>query len=322
MRVDYTNGSKTGYDTTIPCEWTVTPISNQFKIKVTDSRTFTMTDTYYKTMIDYEPIDILSVTFSRISPTSSDIKLNAEIKYIQATFGSTPNVPTIKWKKGETGTLNTLSSGDYTIDTQNNKITITNLTLTNVISYQDEARFYFYVEDLLTQDEDSHNYVTKGIPTFDAGERDFQVNGDLFIADTTRQNAVNVKDTLTWLKTQNVLWNGVWYMTANQIIDLSNTPISSQPHGIVLLWSAYEDGEAKNWDWVCNFIPKEFVNVYGTGNGMIFSMMSPTFSNIGSKYLYIANNSITGFSHNNATGTNSGITYKNNYWVLRYVIGV
>lgn len=180
-------------DTTSPYEFAnIIPTTNTFNVKTTDSRQLYVEETVTKTLINYEPVDILTVTFERPSPTSDNVVLNAEIRYFQATFGSTPNVPTIKWKKGETGQENTLSSSDYTIDTQNNKITITNLTLTNAISYQDEARFYFYVNDLLTQDADSHNYVTKGIPTFDVGEHDFQVNGDLFIADTDRDNAVNV----------------------------------------------------------------------------------------------------------------------------------
>lgn len=182
-------------DTTSPYEFTdIIPTTNTFNVKTTDSRGLYVEEVITKTLINYEPIDILSVTFERPAPTSDNVVLNAELRYFQATFGSTTNVPTIKWKKGETGQENTLSASDYTIDTQNNKIIITNLTLTNVISYQDEARFYFYVNDLLTQDKDSHNYVTKGIPTFDAGEHDFQVNGQLYIADTNRENAYPIID--------------------------------------------------------------------------------------------------------------------------------
>lgn len=189
-RIDYTNGTKTDYDTTSPYNWNVTPISNTFKVKVTDSRTLSSETTYTKTMIDYEPIYILSVSFKRYAPTSSDVILNAEIKYKQATFGSTANVPTIKWKKGEDGQENTLSTSDYTVDTQNNKITISNLTLTDAIPYNNDATFYLLVQDLLTSHSDADD-VRRGIPTFEAGEHDFQVNGDLYIADTDRQNIVD-----------------------------------------------------------------------------------------------------------------------------------
>lgn len=180
--------------TTSPYTFTnVNMTSNKFDVIVKDSRglentyTKTYSDNYY---IDYEPIDITIVNFERYAPTSDDIVLNAEIKYIQATFGSTANVPTIKWKKGESGTENTISSSDYTIDTANDKITITNLTLTNALSYQDEERLYLIVEDLLTEDSDG-NVVGKGIPTFDAGEHDLQINGDFYLADTNRDNIVD-----------------------------------------------------------------------------------------------------------------------------------
>lgn len=311
-------------DTTSPYEFTnIIPTTNTFNVKTTDSRGLYAEETITKTLINYEPIDILSVTFERPSPTSDDVVLNAELKYFQVTFGSTPNVPTIKWKKGETGQENTLSSSDYTIDTQNNKITITNLTLINAISYQDEARFYFYVNDLLTQDEDSHNYVTKGFPVFELGEHDAQVNGNFFIADTNGQNRVNVGDTLSWLSTQKILWSGAYYMNGNQTADLDEE-ISKQPNGIVLVWSAYENGQAKNWDWVLNFIPKKFVetNISISGGGLNFNMNTVTYNHVGSKYLYFGVDNISGHVDNEAHSTGSGITYDNRYWVLRYVIGV
>lgn len=296
---------------------------NAFSIVTTDSRGFTVTTNfeYTNNYIEYSPIDIISFSFERYSPTSANIILNSDISYKQTTFNNTANVPTIKWKATESGTLNTLSSGDYTIDTTNNKIIISNSTLTNALAYNVSDNMYLYVEDLLTEDSD-YRLVTKGIPTIEAGEHDFQVNGDLYIADQNRENAINVKEKIDWLSTQKVLWTGQHYMNGGQSVDLSDTPLSSQPHGIVLIWSAYESGQAKDWDWVCNFIPKKFVDVFGTGNGMLFNMNTTTYGSVGSKYLYISNASITGHNNNEATGTASGITYKNNHWVLRYVIGV
>lgn len=176
--------------------YTFNPIkveTNTFNVVATDSRNLQenneikWTTNYY---IEYIPINIDSFSFKRENPTSSDIVLNATIKYKQTTFKSTANVPTIKWKVGEQGTLNTISSSDYTIDTTNDTITITNLVLSNVLSYQNSEKMYLYVNDLLTQDTENM-IVTKGIPTFDAGEHDFQVNGDLFVADVNRQNKID-----------------------------------------------------------------------------------------------------------------------------------
>ena len=178
-----------------PYEYTFTVINSKFKVTIVDSRGYSIPTEYTKSIIEYTPIDITQYSFKRYNPTSSDIVFNAKIKYKQTTFKNTANVPTIKWKVGEQGTLNTISSSDYTIDTTNDTITITNLVLSNVLSYQNSEKMYLYVNDLLTQDTENM-LVTKGIPTFDAGEHDFQINGDLFVADTNRQNPVNILDAI------------------------------------------------------------------------------------------------------------------------------
>lgn len=46
------------------------------------------------------------------------------------------------------------------------------------------------------------------------------------------------------------------------------------------------------------------------------------FTSIAAKYLYIDNEKISGYKNNNLTGSGGGITFKNNEYVLRYVIGV
>lgn len=178
-----------------PYEYVFTVINSKFKVTIVDSRGYSIPTEYTKSIIEYIPIDITQYSFKRYNPTSSDIVFNATIKYKQTTFKNTTNVPTIKWKVGEQGTLNTISSSDYTIDTTNDTITITNLVLSNVLSYQNSEKMYLYANDLLTQDTENM-LVTKGIPTFDAGEHDFQINGDLFVADTNRQNPVNILDAI------------------------------------------------------------------------------------------------------------------------------
>lgn len=178
-----------------PYEYTFTVINSKFKVTIVDSRGYSIPTEYTKSIIEYTPIDITQYSFKRYNPTSSDIVFNATIKYKQTTFKNTVNVPTIKWKVGEQGALNTISSSDYTIDTTNDTITITNLVLSNVLSYQNSEKMYLYVNDLLTEDTENM-IVTKGIPTFDAGEHDFQVNGDLFVADINRQNPVNILDAI------------------------------------------------------------------------------------------------------------------------------
>ena len=95
-----------------------------------------------------------------------------------------------------------------------------------------------------------------------------------------------------------------------------------QPHGIVLVFSAYENGAAADWGFSTFFVPKEYVNKH-SGKGMDFPMGTATFGVMANKYLYVGNSTIRGNDTNKQSGTGtSGIKYENGYYVLRYVLGV
>lgn len=118
----------------------------------------------------------------------------------------------------------------------------------------------------------------------------------------------------------NVLWSGANYMAAN--ITLTGGTVSEQHKGIVLCWSAYENGQAKDYDFVYHFVPKYHVLNF-SGYGVNFFLN--TLSRAGHKYLYIYDDHINGYSSNDSastTGSVSKIVYTNTYWVLRAVIGV
>jgi hypothetical protein len=121
----------------------------------------------------------------------------------------------------------------------------------------------------------------------------------------------------------NVLWSGEHYMTEVQTIELSES-VSSQLNGIVLVWSNYTEGEAYNYDWHYTFIPKYHVfNSGGTGISCGVWGLNAQFNTVVSKYVYVSNTEITGYSANSSAGTGaSGIKYDNTRCVLRYVLGV
>lgn len=164
--------------------------AGKFIYKITDSRdnAGTKSDTS-KTLIEYRPVDITSWSMVRQSPTSSNIILNMQAVYYQKAFGSTANVPTVQWKLGS-GSWNTIPSSAWTIS--NNKLTITNYTLSNALVYTSEGTFTLKISDKLTEDTQDSIKVLKGIPTFEFGENDVQVNGTLYVADTTGSNAKKV----------------------------------------------------------------------------------------------------------------------------------
>ena len=205
-KVAITHGNQTYTDTESPYSIEVPVTTNSFTITTTDNRTNSTSQTFTKTMIEYQPVDITSLAMKRRNPTSSDIILNLEAKYYQKTFGSTANVPTVRWKLGD-GTYTAIPSSEYTIDTENNKLRIYNYMLSNALVYTANGTFTIEISDLLTSDTDGKT-VLKGVATWDAGEHDFQVNGDLFVADINRENPINMKKICSNSTTEQII--GTW----------------------------------------------------------------------------------------------------------------
>lgn len=122
---------------------------------------------------------------------------------------------------------------------------------------------------------------------------------------------------------QKVLWGGDlasgMYMTAGHTANLLE-PVSAQPNGIILVFSAYNGADDTNYSWQCFFVPKQLVALSTSGHTFVLGRGKFTYT--GTKYLYIYDDRITGHADNNLTGTANGIAYANNKFVLRYVIGV
>ena len=117
-----------------------------------------------------------------------------------------------------------------------------------------------------------------------------------------------------------ILWTGGYYMTAAHSIPFSE-PASKQPSGIVLVFSEFSDGAARNQTWSSHFVHKSVIASH-SGTGHVFWMSTSNGAFIATKYLYIKDDGITGHANNGTTFTNSGVTLNNNRFVLRYVIGV
>ena len=118
-----------------------------------------------------------------------------------------------------------------------------------------------------------------------------------------------------------LLWSGGMYMTGGHVITFSEK-VSKQPKGIVLVFSEYVDGEVKNQSFQHEFIDKQSISLH-SGAGFVFKLCTSNLAYFGTKYLYIRNDGITGHDNNSLVGTGTcGISYTNNRFVLRYVIGV
>lgn len=129
-----------------------------------------------------------------------------------------------------------------------------------------------------------------------------------------------------YLGSWDCLWSGAYYMNASQTIDLSETPVSSFPHGIVLIFSRYDasTNTAQDSGFNCFFVPKAVVSSgWYPDCSFAFNMFTSNFGIACCKKIYISDTQIKGNADNSATGTGaSGIKYDNRGYVLREVIGV
>ena len=115
------------------------------------------------------------------------------------------------------------------------------------------------------------------------------------------------------------------FMTENQKITLSEK-ISQQPTGIVIIWSAYRDGQARDFHWYFQFVPKFILSLPTTTNQFdtdIFLCAGGQSQYAAMKELTITDDVIYGRVGNSSSKLIvNGITCVNNEWVLRAVIGV
>ncbi len=198
------NAQSTGYSRTLtspPYVFDIPMKTTSYAILTIDSRGNSRADRVKKTLIDYNPVSLTSFEFKRENPTSSTIIVNLEAYYFQQTFGSTTNVPTVKWKLNN-GTETTIPSSNYVIDNTNHKLTISNYEISDALVYTEQGTFTIIVSDLLTTARDSQE-VLRGIPTTEKGKHDFQVNGDLYVADVNRENKVNILEKIKDLESKN-----------------------------------------------------------------------------------------------------------------------
>lgn len=117
------------------------------------------------------------------------------------------------------------------------------------------------------------------------------------------------------------LWTGASHVNASQTIPLSS-PISKQPNGIQLVFSAYNNssGVTYNYDFTTHTILKQtFATFYD--RSYTFVLANANFGGMGTKHIVIHDTYLEGTDFNTTSGTNNGITFNNADWVLRAVIG-
>ena len=283
--------------------------SGTFIFTATDSRGFTTTHTVKKTIVEYVK---LTCNVEASTPTAAGtMTLTIKGNYFNAGFGAANNVLIVHYRmKKDDGEYGEWIAANATLkgNTYSLSITISDL------NYQSKYTFQARAADMLMT-VDSAEKSVKSTPVFDWSKNDFNFNVPVAFNAPVALNAGYTAHNI-------LLWQGVNYMTANQTVNLTQS-IQSQPHGIVLVFSNYDaaNSKANDYDWHCYFVPKYLVDIK-EGTGHCFNMMSQSFGDIASKYIYISDTYLKGDDNNTTNGTRNGITYNNSKYVLRYVFGV
>ena len=281
--------------------------SGQFSFWAKDNRGNVKAWVLNKTLVNYvKPTCVLKVE----NPTAEgDCSLTITGKAFFGVFGVEANEVEIEYRykenNGSYGGWNTVDPSSNTISDYTANVTVSGLNYQS--SYTFQARLSDTISDYIYTQEIS----VKSLPIFDWGENDFNFNVPVTIEGRG-------------YKENRILWSGASHMNGGQTANLSE-PISAQPHGIVVVFTGYDNSTATVKDASVNtfFVSKDQVALLGETAGHTFILgINAGFSSMAAKYLYFTDTSVKGHTGNTTSGTNSGITFNNSNYVLRYVIGV
>ena len=117
-----------------------------------------------------------------------------------------------------------------------------------------------------------------------------------------------------------VLWEGALYPGESNYANFSEA-VSQQPNGIVLGFSRFypDTNQIEDGQMVEHFVSKYSVDMF-PDRAHSFNLCS-IWGN-GNKYIYISDGYLRGHAYNSQQFTVGGITYTNQNYVLRYVLGV
>jgi hypothetical protein len=270
---------------------------------VTDSRGLTASTTTTVTMLPYSDPTAL-VTLKRLNNYEDETYLTVEGSMASVNQKNTMTIQ-YRYKASNGGYGSFVTIGD------NEKQT---LSLDKGKSFV----FNIVVTDAFGGTFDKYYTLEKGaFPFFiDTGLNSIGINKL-----TTKPNALEIEGRI-YGGQNGVLWEGAETMENGKTIGLAEL-ISEQPSGIVLVFSYYNltNNTTTNYDFCSFFVPK-FMATALSSVGHSFTMSRAGFGVVANRYLSIYDNKIVGTTYNTQSGTLNGITFQNNAFVLRYVIGV
>lgn len=283
--------------------------------KVTDSRGRTASKTTNISVLAYTKPKVTEFVVRRVNedgqPDSNGTLASFSYAYSVASLGNKNKATmTITYKRSTETTWSDSILNGYDLEGSG-----------LVLSSEDFPNDYQY--DMRIQVKDWFGATSTYTAVLPSGAVIFDIKADgkgIAFGKTSEVEGVefgwNVKTTK-----ERLLWSGGYYMTEGHKITFKEK-VKDQMTGIVLVFSEFVDGAAKDNTFFCHFVPKQQIAKH-SGAGHCFNMMTSNLAYFATKYLYIRDDGIDGHANNGLTGTaTSGITYANNRFVLRYVFGV
>lgn len=165
--------------------------SNSFKFSATDSRGYTTTVTSTPSMISYVVLTCNPVV-TRSNPTSNVLNVTLGGDYYRGSFGAVTNTLKLWYRYKDTTTSGTSWSSWIQISSNitygsNSYASSFTITLSDALSYQKSYSIQFCAEDGHCTVNGEAKYLTdtrktvsipKGVPVYDWGNNDFQINVD------------------------------------------------------------------------------------------------------------------------------------------------
>jgi hypothetical protein len=286
----------------------------------TDSRGYSTTVTITKSLINY--IKLSCVIYDEWLSPSGELTFNVKGNFFDGSFGLSQNMLELRYRSMGLNGENTnwqdampILNGDNTYSFTG-KITGLDYTKSYLVRVAARDTLQTKLSGVEWTVVDT-NYITS-TPVFDWSRTDFNINVPTSVPSLTVGG-----NPVRGMANNKVLWSGNSHMNGSQIITLSE-PISDQPSGIVLVFSTYDNtyNIANDSSFNTFFISKKQVELFPDCGHTFILGINAGFSGMAAKYLTFRDKNISGHSGNTSSGTNSGITYDNSRYVLRYVIGV
>ena len=158
------------------------------------SQQFVYTNPIFKTVVIKRPNVTQSTVRAEITGVYTPKQLN----------GSTDNKIWVGFDSREvdgsySGNIEWYESGvssNITLDTTNGTWSFNGNLVNKTAAYDKSYYFKVYLKDSVTGQQEFIYMLAKSVPTFSAGENDFQVNGDLYLANDNGNDVINLQSSL------------------------------------------------------------------------------------------------------------------------------